>query len=52
MKKEIYIFKLSTDYLLIILYYLTKFEAHSCYSFWDILITKYHYGQKFAKGKY
>ena len=31
--------KFLPDYLLIILYYLTKFKAHSCYSFRDILIT-------------
>ena len=36
-------FKFSPDYLLIIIYYLTKFEAHCCYSFRDTLITNYHY---------
>ena len=36
-------FKIFTSYLLIMLYSLTKFEAHSCYTFWDILITKFHY---------
>ena len=35
--------KFSPDYQLIILYYLANFDAHSCYSFQDILITKYHY---------
>ena len=30
----------SPDYLLNIL---TKFEASSCYSFWNILITKFNY---------
>ena len=34
------------DYLLIIHYYLTKFEAHSCYSIWDIKFSM----SKFAKG--
>ena len=32
--------------LLIILYKLTKIEAPSCYSFWNILITKFHYDPK------
>ena len=42
-KKKKLFFQFSPYYLLIILYFLTKFEAQSCYSFRDILITKYHY---------
>ena len=33
--------------LLIILYKLNKFEAISCYNFWNILITKFHYDPPF-----
>ena len=39
-KKKI---KFSPGNLFIILYQLTKFEAPSCDSFWDIFITKLHY---------
>ena len=39
-KNNNFFFKFSPGYLLIILYLLTKFEAPSCYTFWDILITK------------
>ena len=35
--------KKSPGYLLIIVYQLTKFEAPSCYTFRDILITKFQY---------
>ena len=35
--------KKKTGYLLIILYKLTKFEASSCYSLCNFLITKVHY---------
>ena len=37
------LFLFSAGNLLIILYKLTKFEAPSCYSYWNILITKFHY---------
>ena len=36
-------FKFLPGNLLIILYKLTKFEAPSCYSFWNIMLTKFHY---------
>ena len=34
--KKIFFFKFPPGYLLIILYQLSKFEAPSCYNFWDI----------------
>ena len=40
-KKKQTFFKFSSDNLLIILYQLTKFEATSCKSFLDILITSF-----------
>ena len=40
-KKSITFFKFSQTNLLIILYQLTKFEAPSCYSFRDIMITNF-----------
>ena len=42
-KKNDFFFKFSPGNLLIILYKLTKFEAPSCYNFWNILITKFDY---------
>ena len=38
-----FFFLIFTRYLLIILYQLTKYEALSCDSFWDIFIAKLHY---------
>ena len=40
-KKKITFFKFSPVDLLIIFYQLTKFEAPSCYSFRDIMITNF-----------
>ena len=40
-KKKIRFFKFSPIDILIILYQLTKFEAPSCYSFRDIMITNF-----------
>ena len=40
-KNKITFFKFSPIDLLIILYQLTKFEAPSCYSFRDIMITNF-----------
>ena len=40
-KKNNFFFKFSPIDLLIILYQLTKFEAPSCYSFRDIMITNF-----------
>ena len=39
-----FLFVISPGNLLIILYKLTKFEAPSCNCFWNIRITKFHYG--------
>ena len=36
-----FFFRFSLIDLLIIIYQLTKFEAHSCYSFQDIMITNF-----------
>ena len=51
-KKWFFLF--SPGNLLITLYKLTKFEAPSYYSFWNILITKFNYdpfkGLKSTKG--
>ena len=41
-KNKITFFLITPINLLIILYQLTKFEAPSCYSFWDIMITNFH----------
>ena len=38
-----YFFKFSLGNLLIILYQMTKFEAPSWYSFWNILIKQFYY---------
>ena len=40
-KKHKLFLKFSPIDLHIILYQLTKFEAPSCYSFWDIMITNF-----------
>ena len=40
-EKKIFFFLFSPVDLLIILYQLTKFEAPSCNSFWDIMITNF-----------
>ena len=40
-KNKIFVFKFSPINLLIILYQLTKFEAPSCYSFRDLMITTF-----------
>ena len=47
-----FFFQFSPDYLLTILYNLTKFEAHSYHSFGDILITKYDYDFKKIRVNY
>ena len=40
-KKNIYFFKFAPGILLVILYQLTKFEAPSCNTFRDIIITNF-----------
>ena len=42
-KKKYSFLLFSPGHLLIINYKLSKFEAHSCYNFLNILITKFHY---------
>ena len=41
--------KIKSVNTLTILYQLTKFEIHSYYNFWDILIMKFYFGP--LKGK-